>query len=367
MLQGLRRARPYRRAGSPAATYHLLVTWLYWVTGFLPLTFLGTALLLAHDDQALPGPRWRARSAGSLRHLRLGQRHRDRWRDAGLVAPVRLLFIGLHAGSCSSGYPCGRCPPRLLTVCALAVVLRFAGSSGEQRLQLTWFAAAAGVLGVTLIPRILTNAAVSAIVVDLAVICLEATIAIAVLRYRLYDIDIVISRAVLYAILRRVFITAVYVVLVAGVGAWRPERGRAHAASRRRRGRGGRSPSSRCGLRAARLANLVVYGRRATPYQVLSDFAGRIGRAYSKREDVLPDMARVVAAGTGARPPRGLADGWRRAARRRLHRPVPAGDGAARAPRAGSPRPAPPGLPGRGGRRGGVTWLACQTRMSPCR
>jgi histidine kinase len=48
-----------------------------------------------------------------------------------------------------------------------------------------------------------------------------------------------------------------------------------------------------------RLANRVVYGRRASPYQVLSDFARRIGGTYAS-EDVLPQMARIVAAGTGA-------------------------------------------------------------------
>jgi len=42
-----------------------------------------------------------------------------------------------------------------------------------------------------------------------------------------------------------------------------------------------------------------VYGRRATPYQVLSDFAHRIGGTYAS-EDVLPQMANIVAAGTGA-------------------------------------------------------------------
>jgi hypothetical protein len=51
--------------------------------------------------------------------------------------------------------------------------------------------------------------------------------------------------------------------------------------------------------RAGRLANRVVYGRRATPYEVLSDFSRRVGGAYSS-EDVLPQMARIVAAGTGA-------------------------------------------------------------------
>jgi signal transduction histidine kinase len=51
--------------------------------------------------------------------------------------------------------------------------------------------------------------------------------------------------------------------------------------------------------RAGRLANRVVYGRRATPYQVLSDFAQRIGGTYAAG-DVLPQMAQIVAAGTGA-------------------------------------------------------------------
>jgi signal transduction histidine kinase len=62
------------------------------------------------------------------------------------------------------------------------------------------------------------------------------------------------------------------------------------------RGGGGRRPARQ---RARRLANRVVYGRRATPYQVLSDFAQRIGSTYS-HEDVLPQMAQIVAAGTGA-------------------------------------------------------------------
>jgi len=44
--------------------------------------------------------------------------------------------------------------------------------------------------------------------VDVAVICLEAALAIAVLKYRLYDIDIVISKALQYGALAA-FITAV--------------------------------------------------------------------------------------------------------------------------------------------------------------
>src|SRR5215469_6530551 len=173
--------------------------------------------------------------------------------------------------------------PLTYVISVVAVVVRFARSSGEERLQLKWFAAAALPLAAN-------------IVQDLAFLCLYAAIGIAVLKYRLYEIDIVISKAVLYGSLA-VFITAGYAGLVAAVGTLA----------------GGRDSPLVAALaaavvavafqparqRAGRLANRVVYGRRATPYQVLSDFARRIGGAYAS-EDVLPQMARIVAAGTGA-------------------------------------------------------------------
>jgi signal transduction histidine kinase len=51
---------------------------------------------------------------------------------------------------------------------------------------------------------------------------------------------------------------------------------------------------------ARRLASRLVYGHRATPYEVLSDFGTRVGSTYSM-EDVLPRMAQLVAEATGAR------------------------------------------------------------------
>ena len=51
--------------------------------------------------------------------------------------------------------------------------------------------------------------------------------------------------------------------------------------------------------RSRRLANRLVYGKRATPYEVLSDFAERVAGAYSV-EDVLPRTAQMLAEGTGA-------------------------------------------------------------------
>jgi signal transduction histidine kinase len=183
-----------------------------------------------------------------------------------------------------------------LVASATALVVRFARSTGEERLQLKWFAAAAVFLVVALVLWLLTNVLVTGLLVSLAFVCLYAAVAIAVLKYRLYDIDFVISKALLYGTLAA-FITVVYFGLVVGVGTVVGNR---------------RSPllsalaAAIVALafqplrqRAARLANRVVYGKRSTPYQVLSDFARRIGGAYAS-EDVLPQMAQIVAAGTGA-------------------------------------------------------------------
>ena len=183
-----------------------------------------------------------------------------------------------------------------LVVSVVAVVVRFARSAGEERLQLKWFAAAAVLVVATLIPSMVTDSVAAAVLSNLAFLCLWVAIGVAVLKYRLYEIDVVISKAVLYGSLA-VFITAVYAGLVVGVGTLA----------------GGRDSPLLAALAAAvvavafqparqwagRLANRVVYGRRATPYQVLSDFAQRIGGTYS-HEDVLPQMAHIVAAGTGA-------------------------------------------------------------------
>ena len=104
-----------------------------------------------------------------------------------------------------------------LVVSVAAVVVRFVRSSGEERLQLKWFAAAAVLVVATFILSIVTNSVAATVLINLAFVCLYAAIAIAVLKYRLYEIDIVISKAVLYGSLA-VFITAVYAGLVAGVG-----------------------------------------------------------------------------------------------------------------------------------------------------
>ncbi|MFZ0179065.1 MAG: sensor histidine kinase, partial [Candidatus Dormiibacterota bacterium] len=51
--------------------------------------------------------------------------------------------------------------------------------------------------------------------------------------------------------------------------------------------------------RVQKVANRMVYGQRATPYEVLSEFSGRVAETYAA-DEVLPRMARVLQEGTGA-------------------------------------------------------------------
>jgi signal transduction histidine kinase len=48
-----------------------------------------------------------------------------------------------------------------------------------------------------------------------------------------------------------------------------------------------------------RFADRIVYGRRATPYEVLTEFSEHVGETYAA-EDVLPRMAQVLGQGIGA-------------------------------------------------------------------
>jgi hypothetical protein len=101
-----------------------------------------------------------------------------------------------------------------LVVSGAAIVVRFARSTGDERLQLKWFAAAAVLVVATFIAVILTNSnSVTAVILNnLALVCLDVAIAVAVLKYRLYEIDRIISRTLAYAI-----VTGVLVGLYAGL------------------------------------------------------------------------------------------------------------------------------------------------------
>ena len=217
----------------------------------------------------------------------------------------------------------------------LALVLRFRRSTGIERLQLRWLVTAAAIVAVLYIAALFLAWGREWILLQNISIMsfglIPIAIGVSILRYRLFDLDVVINRAVLFGALA-VFITIVYAGIVVGVGTLvggrtSPLLSAAAAAVVAL----AFQPVRR---RAQHLADRLVYGKRATPYEVLSEFSERVGRTYAN-EELLPRMARALGEGTGA----ARSDVWVRVgeelrveatwpvnAQRRPPRPAPASE-----------------------------------------
>jgi hypothetical protein len=100
----------------------------------------------------------------------------------------------------------------------MSLPVRFRRARGEERQQLKWVAYAAVLLGVVLlIAPIFARPLVNAIVTTLAFTGFAAAIAMAILKYRLYDIDRIINRTLVYGLLTAL-LAAVYAGLVLVLG-----------------------------------------------------------------------------------------------------------------------------------------------------
>ena len=197
----------------------------------------------------------------------------------------------------------------------LGVILRMREAQGETRLQLKWFASAVGFGAFAFLPArvqewsifesvprsILDAIATWSDFIGQAIglsLLMPLAIAVAIFRYRLYAIDLVISRTIVYGGLAA-FVTLAYGVTVAGAGSLVGQSA-------------GLDPVltivaiavialllEPVRSRLNTLANIAVYGKRANPYEVLSDFARSVGRA-EPAEILLPRMAQLLREGTAA-------------------------------------------------------------------
>jgi hypothetical protein len=116
---------------------------------------------------------------------------------------------------------------------AVSLVLRFRRSRGHERLQLKWIAAAGAAVAsfflifllLVIITEVLRMGAQWAALLDsifentapIVFALLPIAMGIAILRHRLYDIDVIINRALVYGVLT-IFLALVYVAGVVGFG-----------------------------------------------------------------------------------------------------------------------------------------------------
>jgi hypothetical protein len=105
-----------------------------------------------------------------------------------------------------------------LPVALVCVVLRFRASRGVERQQLRWVAAGAagavaGLLAGTLLPQ---QTLISGVLYAM-VLCVPVAVAVAVLRYRLWDLDRLVSRTVTYALVTALLVVP-YLLIVPAAG-----------------------------------------------------------------------------------------------------------------------------------------------------
>jgi signal transduction histidine kinase len=214
-----------------------------------------------------------------------------------------------------------------------SIVVRFRRGSPEERQQIRWLLAVAVLAGIAFVATVASGMLVEqaeagaraesqALVIanNVALLLLVASVvigiplatAVAILRYRLYDLDIVIRKTVVFAILAG-FVTLVYAGVVVGLSQLLGGDSLLLSIAATAAVSALFQPVRRW---ATRFANRLVFGKRSEPYEVLSTFSDRIGATYAA-EDVLPRMAHVIADGIGAeRTEVWLAkgDAWRLAA-----------------------------------------------------
>jgi len=290
--------------GEPIAVW--LGNWT-WVPIF---TLLLTFPFLLFPDGHLPSPRWRPVAwaiaiTSALWSITFALNGGSDYTNANneratnpFAAPASIASAVTAARIVLSFVMIG-----LMAATVASLLIRYRRSHGDEREQIRWLMLAGGATVFWFILPLNHGVGGWADFLQGFVLALiPIAIGVAILKYHLYDIDLVLRKTLVFGVLA-VFITAVYVVVVVGLGsllsdtlflriaatalvavAFQPVRDRAN-----------------------RLANRLVFGERATPYEVLARFGERVGETYAS-DDVLPRIARVVAEGTGA----GRSDVWLR-------------------------------------------------------
>jgi signal transduction histidine kinase len=265
--------------------------WFGNMVWILPFGLMGTHLLLRLPDGELPSPRWRWVSRASTLAIVMGGTALPPEESAATSAAQSIIGVtGLF----------------LMLGCVLVSVaslfVRARRADADERHQLRWIAAGGGTFltcyTISFVPGWL-GAGDSSLANNVTIVSYSAVplgIGIAILKYRLYDIDVVIRKAVVLAAMAA-FFTLVYAAVVGGIGALVGSQSTTTLSF-------AAAVLVAIGIqpvlaRVRRFADRVVYGKRSTPYEVLAELGERLAETYAA-EDVLPRIARVLGEGVGA-------------------------------------------------------------------
>ena len=274
------------------------------VPSWVPFIGISGYLLLLFPDGHLPSPRWRwfswACGIGLALVIVASGSIPGPFTDSSFPEVVNPIGIeALWPRSSTSSIVLIIFAPALLFGGAVGLVLRMRRTTDDVvRHQIRWLAYVAAWIAAIFVlgfhpharERRRRGPAGSRTIAVTSFVLIPIAIGIAVLRYRLYDIDVVIRKTLVFAVMVAV-IAVVYVGLVVGIGALV----------------GSTSSPLLSALaaaivalvfqpvrtRARRFADRVVYGKRATPYEVMAEFGGQLAGTYSA-DDVLARTARIL-------------------------------------------------------------------------
>jgi hypothetical protein len=199
---------------------------LGWIYGWAWFPASGAILLvpLLFPDGRLPSRRWRPLLWFSVTLLVLTA-------IAAAVDPgpidsswpgthdKPLTIAGLEGFLDAAQDPAGLVFVLLLLALLASVVVRFRRSRGDERQQMKWMLAAVAVLVVEILVEQALDSRISDsasnLLFALAVVAVPVAAGVAMLKYRLYDVDVVIRKTLVYGSLT-VLLAAAYVGLVLG-------------------------------------------------------------------------------------------------------------------------------------------------------
>jgi signal transduction histidine kinase len=198
--------------------------------------------------------------------------------------------------------------PLVVLVAVGSLVVRYRRADQTQRLQLQWIMYALVVFVLTFAALFLVGHAIASpkpmafrVTVDLVSLSwagIAVAIGVAVRRHRLYAITRLIDRTLLYAALAA-FVAGGYVAVVVGIGMFVGTRG-GHVALSVLATAMVAVAFQPVRARLEGWIHRLVYGHRATPYDLLAELSRRAGREHPDGA-VLDELARVLAAGMAAR------------------------------------------------------------------
>lgn len=265
---------------------------LAWLNQWSPAVAYGLfpLLLLVFPDGRLPSSSWRPVRAMAVTGLVVGTSGMAvaAWDDPGLLVDPDAPRSALAVVALSVARSGLLVVMASLVAAVASLLVRFRRADGDARQQLKWLAVGGGLVPVALLIDISGVPYVAEVVAASAV---PVTATMAILKYRLYDIDLFLNRSLVYATLTLLVVTG-YVAVVSALDAvltpradWAPPVVAAGVIA---------LVFQPLRVRIQRRASRLLYGDRDDPYTVLSSLGRRLAHSMDPGT-VLSNIVEAVA------------------------------------------------------------------------